>query len=61
VLDAARGYSWDGPRGHVAIDAQTREFVPNEYIQRLEKIGGVIQNVIVEASLAVANPWAPPR
>jgi branched-chain amino acid transport system substrate-binding protein len=61
ALDAVRGYSWEGPRGSVAIDAETREFVPNEYIQRLEKIDGVIQNVLVETSLAVANPWTPLR
>jgi len=59
AVDAVKGYSWEGPRGTVAIDKETREFVPNEYIQRIEKIDGQLQNVIVESVTAVENPWSP--
>jgi len=38
ALAAVKGMSWESPRGPVAIDAQTRDFIQNVYIREVAKL-----------------------
>lgn len=55
-LAAAKGLKWTSPRGPVEIDAETRDIVQNEYIRKLEKVGGELQNVEFATLEAVKDP-----
>jgi branched-chain amino acid transport system substrate-binding protein len=44
-MKAVKGMKWESPRGPVQIDPQTRDVVQNEYIRKLEKVDGGLQNV----------------
>jgi branched-chain amino acid transport system substrate-binding protein len=37
VVDTLKGWSTDGPRGHVAIDPQTRDVVQAEHAEEVIK------------------------
>jgi branched-chain amino acid transport system substrate-binding protein len=58
AINAVRGYAWDGPRGHVKIEADTRDITPNEYVERVEKVDGHLVNNVVYTFKAVKDPWA---
>ncbi len=58
AVDAVRGYGWESPRGPVKIEADTRDITENEYIRRIEKVDGQMENVIVDTYTAVKDPWA---
>ncbi len=44
-IAAAKGLKWMSPRGPVSIDPATRDIVQNIYIRKVERVGGVLQNV----------------
>lgn len=44
-VEAAKGLSWDSPRGPVRIDPETRDIVQDIYIRKAELIDGKLQNV----------------
>ncbi|HET8597933.1 MAG TPA: ABC transporter substrate-binding protein [Castellaniella sp.] len=55
-MAAVKGMKWESPRGPVEIDAQTRDIVQNEYIRKLERVNGELQNVEFDTFKAVKDP-----
>jgi len=53
---AAKGMQWTSPRGPVQIDPETRDIIQNEYIRKLENVGGQMQNVEFATLQAVKDP-----
>jgi branched-chain amino acid transport system substrate-binding protein len=45
LVAAAKGQSWESPRGPMSIDPQTRDVVQTVYIRKVEKVGGKLVNV----------------
>ncbi|MGH6674854.1 MAG: ABC transporter substrate-binding protein, partial [Xanthobacteraceae bacterium] len=45
LINAAKGMSWESPRGPIMIDPQTRDIVQTVYIRRVEKVGNELRNV----------------
>jgi branched-chain amino acid transport system substrate-binding protein len=45
LIAAAKGMKWESPRGPMSVDPDTRDVVQNIYIRKVEKVGGVVQNV----------------
>jgi branched-chain amino acid transport system substrate-binding protein len=56
LIAAAKGMSWESPRGPITIDPETRDIVQTVYIRRVDKIGGVLQNVEFDSVPAVKDP-----
>jgi branched-chain amino acid transport system substrate-binding protein len=56
LVDAARGASWDSPRGRISIDPQTRDVVQSVYIRRVEKVDGRLVNVEIAKIADVKGP-----
>jgi branched-chain amino acid transport system substrate-binding protein len=48
--------AWESPRGPISIDPETRDIVQTVYIRRVDKIGGVLQNVKFDSVPAVKDP-----
>ena len=44
-IAAAKGLSWESPRGQITIDAETRDIVQDIYIREVKKVDGKLQNV----------------
>ena len=40
LIAAAKGMTWESPRGPISIDPETRDIVQTVYIRRVEKVGG---------------------
>jgi|GEM_PF-6940255 len=38
LVDAAKGMSWESPRGKIAIDPATRDIINIVYINRVENV-----------------------
>ena len=51
-----KGMKWESPRGPISIDPETRDIVQNVYIRKVEKVGGVLQNVEFARYEAVKDP-----
>ena len=47
----------DSPRGPIYIDPETRDIVQNEYLRRVEKVNGQLENVELEDLGFVKDPW----
>jgi branched-chain amino acid transport system substrate-binding protein len=45
LVSAMKGMSWTSPRGPVALDPQSRDFIQNIYVRRVERVGGQLYNV----------------
>jgi branched-chain amino acid transport system substrate-binding protein len=45
LMNALKGLKWESPRGPVAINAKTRDIEQNEYIRRVQRVDGSLQNV----------------
>ena len=56
LIAAAKGMSWESPRGPISIDPNTRDIVQNVYIRRVEKVGGASQNVEFDKIENVKDP-----
>ncbi len=56
LIAAAKGMSWESPRGPVAIDPETRDIVQTIYIRRVEKVGDGLRNVEIDSVPAVKDP-----
>ena len=56
LIAAAKGMKWESPRGPISIDPDTRDIVQNVYIRRVEKVGGVSQNVEFDKVENVKDP-----
>lgn len=53
LIEAFRGVQFESPRGVVSIDPKTRDIVQDEYIRRVEKVGGTLVNTEFETFKAV--------
>jgi branched-chain amino acid transport system substrate-binding protein len=56
LIEAAKGMSWESPRGPMTIDPETRDVIQTIYIRKVEKIGGELQNVEIEKYEKVKDP-----
>jgi len=52
-----KGWKYDSPRGPIEIDADTRDIVQNEYLRRVDRVGGQLRNVELETIPMVKDPW----
>jgi len=48
AVEVMKGYKWNGPRGPMMIDPDSRDIVENMYIRRVERVNGRLENVIVD-------------
>ena len=56
LIAAAKGMSWESPRGPITIDPETRDIIQNVYIRRVEKVNGAIVNVEFDTISQVKDP-----
>jgi branched-chain amino acid transport system substrate-binding protein len=61
LIKAAKGLSWESPRGPMSIDPQTGDVVQTVYIRRVEKVGGALENVEIGRIPAVKDPGTPAK
>ena len=59
-IEAAKGMSWNSPRGKISIDPATRDIVQTVYIRKVEKVGNLLQNVEFDSIANVADPGKQP-
>lgn len=55
-IEAAKGMSWMSPRGPVTIDPETRDIIQNEYIRKLKRVDGKLQNIEFAVFKNVKDP-----
>lgn len=56
LIGAAKGMKWDSPRGPISIDPETRDIIQTVYVQRVEKVGGKLENVVIDKIENVKDP-----
>jgi branched-chain amino acid transport system substrate-binding protein len=56
LIAAAKGMSWESPRGTISIDPETRDIVQTVYIRKVEKVDGKLQNVEFDKVDNVKDP-----
>jgi branched-chain amino acid transport system substrate-binding protein len=56
LIGAAKGMKWDSPRGPVQIDPETRDIIQTVYIQEVQKVGGGLNNVVIDKVENVKDP-----
>ena len=56
LIAAAKGMTWESPRGPIAIDPDTRDIVQTVYIRRVEKAGEETRNVEFDKIENVKDP-----
>ncbi len=56
LIAAAKGMSWESPRGPIRIDPETRDIMQTVYIRRVEKVGGELRNVEFDSIPNVKDP-----
>ena len=44
-MAAVKGKQFDSPRGPFSLDKTTGDIIQNAYIRKVERVGGVLQNV----------------
>jgi branched-chain amino acid transport system substrate-binding protein len=57
LIAAAKGLSFESPRGPIAIDPATRDIIQTVYIRRVEKVGNELRNVEFEKIENVKDPF----
>jgi branched-chain amino acid transport system substrate-binding protein len=57
LIAAAKGMSWESPRGPISIDPETRDVVQTVYIRRVEKVGDKTLNVEIGKVENVKDPF----
>jgi branched-chain amino acid transport system substrate-binding protein len=57
LVSAAKGASWESPRGPISIDPETRDIVQTVYIRKVEKVDGRLINVEIAEIPAVKDPY----
>jgi branched-chain amino acid transport system substrate-binding protein len=55
-IEAARGMSWNSPRGPVSIDPVTRDIVQTIYIRKVTRVGSKLQNIEFDQVPAFKDP-----
>ncbi|MHB2265960.1 ABC transporter substrate-binding protein [Aliihoeflea sp. PC F10.4] len=56
LVEAAKGMSWESPRGPMSIDPETRDVIQTVYIREVQEVDGELQNVIIEEIPDVKDP-----
>jgi branched-chain amino acid transport system substrate-binding protein len=56
LVAAAKGLSFESPRGPFLIDAETRDIVQNISIRQVRKVGDGLRNVVVDKVEKVKDP-----
>ncbi|MDR3420518.1 MAG: ABC transporter substrate-binding protein [Xanthobacteraceae bacterium] len=56
LIGAAKGMSWQSPRGPITIDPETRDIIQNVHIFRVEKVGDELLNVEIDKVENVKDP-----
>jgi branched-chain amino acid transport system substrate-binding protein len=56
LIAAAKGLSWESPRGPMSIDPETRDVVQTIYIRKVEKVNGEPTNVPFDKVENVKDP-----
>ncbi len=56
LIAAAKGASWESPRGPISIDPETRDIIQTVYIRKVEKVGGKLVNVEIASIPNVKDP-----
>jgi branched-chain amino acid transport system substrate-binding protein len=56
LIAAAKGLSWESPRGPISIDPETRDIIQTVYIDKVEKVDGKLVNVQIAAIPNVKDP-----
>jgi branched-chain amino acid transport system substrate-binding protein len=56
LINAAKGLSWESPRGPILIDPETRDVVQTIYIRRTEMVGNELRNVTIDKVEKVKDP-----
>lgn len=59
LVEAAKGMSWQSPRGPMSIDPATRDVVQTVYIREVQEVDGALQNVIIHEIPDVKDPVHP--
>jgi branched-chain amino acid transport system substrate-binding protein len=57
LVSAAKGLSWESPRGPISIDPETCDIVQTVYIRKVEKVGDQLLNVEIAAIPNVKDPF----
>jgi branched-chain amino acid transport system substrate-binding protein len=57
LINAAKGASWESPRGPILIDPETRDIVQTVYIRKVEKVGDRLVNAEIAAIPDVKDPY----
>jgi branched-chain amino acid transport system substrate-binding protein len=57
LINAAKGASWESPRGPTLIDPETRDIVQTVYIRKVEKVGDRLVNAEIAAIPNVKDPF----
>lgn len=57
LVNAAKGASWESPRGSITIDPETRDIVQTVYVRKVEKVDGRLVNVEIDAIPNVKDPY----
>ncbi len=56
LIDAAKGMSWESPRGPISIDPETRDIIQTVYVRKVEKVDGKLVNVEIDKIENVKDP-----
>lgn len=56
MVEAAKGMSWQSPRGPMTIDPETRDVIQTVYIREVREVDGKLQNVIIHEIPEVKDP-----
>ncbi len=52
-----KGWKFNSPRGPIMIDPETRDIVHNQYLRRVDKVNGKLQNTEISTIKMVKDPW----
>jgi branched-chain amino acid transport system substrate-binding protein len=56
LIAAAKGASWESPRGPISIDPETRDIIQTVYIRKVEKVGDKLENIEFDSVKNVKDP-----
>jgi branched-chain amino acid transport system substrate-binding protein len=56
LVEAAKGMSWQSPRGPISIDPETRDIIQTVWIREVKEVDGKLQNVIIDQIPNVKDP-----
>jgi branched-chain amino acid transport system substrate-binding protein len=57
AMDAARGYTWNSPRGSVKIEPDTRDLTQDLHVRQVRRVDDHLENVLVDTFPQIKDPW----